>query len=114
MSEEPMRRTQARTVERERARAQQRRKSTMQKAIPLLLGVLVLLFVAFVALATANNANQETPGTVGPRLQVDREQVDLGHRVFGETVRAVFNVKNAGDGTLKLTTPQMATALEGC
>ncbi len=112
MSDKPIRKTQVRVVERERTRSQRQRNSAMKTAIPLILALVVILFVAFVAFTTANQAAVQ--GTIGPRLQVDRDQVDLGHRVFGETVRAVFTVKNAGDGTLNLTVPSVATVLEGC
>jgi hypothetical protein len=114
MSEKPLRKTQARVAERERTRAQQQRRSAMTKVVPLILGAIAVLFLAFVAYSTAKNADQVVQGTLGARLQVDREQVDLGHRVFNETVRAVFNVKNVGDGTLTLTAPRIAAVLTGC
>ncbi|MBI4500487.1 MAG: hypothetical protein HY700_04935 [Gemmatimonadetes bacterium] len=50
----------------------------------------------------------------GARLQVDREKIDLGDRVFGEPVRAAFIVTNVGTGTLTLKAPRIADALKGC
>ena len=114
MTEKMQRRTQARVADREQARVRQRRKSIMIKTIPLILGVIVVLFIVFVAFTTANTASPMTQGTVGARLQVDHEQIDLGHQVFNDTVRATFNIKNIGDGTLKLVAPKIATVLEGC
>lgn len=111
MSEKVTRKTEARVAERERARVQQQRKSMMKKAIPLTLGAIVVLFLVFVALTTVNQATQ---GTLGARLQVDREKLDLGAQVFDQPVRAQFHVKNAGDSTLKLTVPRVVNALQGC
>ncbi len=111
MPEKPMRKTEARIAERERARAQQRRNSMMKKIIPLIIGVAVVVFVVLVAVTTVN---QTTSGTIGARLQVDQEKIDLGNRVFNQPVRATFTVKNVGDGTLKLETPRVANVLEGC
>ncbi len=112
MTDKPIRKTQARVVERERTRAQQERKNAMKTAIPLIIALVVIVYVVFVVFTTANQATVQ--GTIGPRLQVDREQIDLGHREFNETVRAAFTIKNVGDGTLNLTVPRVAEALEGC
>ncbi len=112
MSDQPVRKTQIRVAERERTRSQRERKNATKTAIPLIVALVVILFIAFVAFTTANQAAVQ--GTIGPRLQVDRDQVDLGHRAFNETVRATFAIKNVGDGTLKLTVPPVATVLAGC
>ncbi len=111
MSNQPIRRTQARLAERERMRAQHQRNTRMKQLIPFALGGIVLLFVVFVALTTVSQA---TPGVIGARIQIDRDEIDLGNQPFDRTVRAMFTVKNAGDGTLKLEVPRLVTALEGC
>jgi hypothetical protein len=112
MTEKPIRRTQVRVAERERARNRQMRGTAMEKAIPLILGAIAILFIALVAYATANQAS--VSGSIGPRLQVDRDQIDLGRRIFNQPVRAAFNLKNIGDSALKLEVPRLANVLEGC
>lgn len=111
MSNQPIRRTQARLAARERLRVQQQRNTRMKQLIPFALGGIVLLFVVFVALTTIN---QTTGGVIGARIQIDRDEIDLGNQPFDRTVRAMFTVKNVGDGTLKLEAPRLVTALEGC
>lgn len=113
MSNSPLRKTQARVPERERARKQTERRDTLTQALPFVIGAFAVLFVGLVVFATLNST---TPANVNgtPRLQVDREHIDLGNRVFNQLVRAVFTIKNVGDGTLKLEAPRIATLLEGC
>lgn len=109
MSNHPIRKTQARAQERERARQQAERRNTITHALPFVIGAAVVLLVGIaVFLAT----NQTVSGT--PRLQVDQEKIDLGNRIFNQPVRGMFTVKNVGDGTLKLETPKIANVLEGC
>jgi len=95
------------------SRAHQQRGAQTKKLVPPAIGAIVVLFVVFVAFTTANQTTQVN--VIGaPRLQVDREKIDLGNRIFNQSVRAMFNVKNVGDGTLKLDAPRVATVLEGC
>ena len=109
MSNQPLRKTQARAMERERALQQTERRDTITRALPFVIAATVVLFVGIaVFLAT----NQIVAGI--PRLQVDQEKIDLGNRVFNQPVRGKFTVKNIGDGTLKLETPKIANVLEGC
>ncbi len=112
MAEKLMRRTQARSAERERHRARQARQQTLLRAITL--AALVLFVGVAAAYVISTQAQPNVVGAVGPRLQVDREKIDAGNRVFDQPVRVVFNVKNVGDGTLKLETPRVAVLLEGC
>ena len=115
MSEQPIRKTQARLAERERARAQEQRKGMLKKFIPLAVVFLVAVFVLFVGLTTlTQTSGQIIQGATGPRAQVDRENLDLGTQPFDKTVRAAFTVKNVGDGTLKLDVPKVATLVDGC
>ena len=109
MSNQPVRKTQTRASEREHARQDAERHGTLTRALPFVMVAVVVLSIGvgvFLAL------NQTAAGT--PRLQVDREKIDLGKQIFDKPVRATFNVKNVGDGTLKLDAPQIATVLEGC
>lgn len=109
MSNQPIRKTQARTAERERARKQMERREMITRALPFVIGAAVVLFIGVAIFLVLN---QTVTGT--PRLQVDQEKIDLGNRIFNQPVRAMFNVKNIGDGTLKLETPRLADVLEGC
>ncbi len=114
MSEKPMRKTQARIAERERRHAQS--KGQRGWGI-LLLGIAVIAFVVagyMIYEGVSQPARPVSAGSMGPRLQVDQEQIDLGDRKFNQPVRATFNVKNMGDGTLTLNVPRLVTVLEGC
>ena len=93
--------------------AHQQRSAQTKKLVPPAIGAIVVLFVVFVAFTMVNQATPVN-GIGVPRLQVDREKIDLGNRIFNQPVRAMFNVKNVGDGTLKLDAPRVATVLEGC
>jgi len=111
----PNRKTQARIAERERARVKEQRTGAMKKFIPLTVVFLVAVFVIFVGLTTLNQASsQNIQGAIGPRLQVDREKLDLGKQIFDKPIRAAFTVKNVGDSALKLEVPKAATLVEGC
>ncbi len=116
MSEQPLRRTQARIAERERRRKQEEQKNRSLKIAPLaVVTILAIVWVGYVLYtSTATPPRPANAGVVGPRLQVDHEQLDLGNRQLNVPVRALFNVKNSGDDTLNLVVPQVVTALEGC
>ncbi len=109
MSNQPIRKTQARAMERDRARKQAERHNTFTHALPFVIAAAVVLFVG---IAVFPVMNQTVSGT--PRLQVDQEKIDLGNRIFNQPVRSVFTVKNVGDGTLKLEMPKIANVIEGC
>ncbi len=112
----PMRRTQARLAERERRRKKEEQKGKLLKTVPLV----VIAFAAVVGLSyfvftrTYKPPRPPNPGIVGPKLEVDREQLDLGNRKLNDPVRAQFTIKNTGDDTLNLDVPRIVTALEGC
>lgn len=77
----------------------------------LLLGGIALVaiaIVAFVWLALAPSSG----GT--PQIQVDNERIDFGKQPFERPVRATFQIRNTGTGTLTLSVPRVATLLEGC
>ncbi|MBI5034813.1 MAG: hypothetical protein HZB51_30180 [Chloroflexi bacterium] len=115
LNQPPIRKTEARVAERRRARTGEQRPSAMKKFIPLVVVFVVAVFVIFVGIATLQEAsNPDVQGATGPRLQVDREKIDLGKQIFDKTVRAAFTVKNIGDSTLKLEAPRVAALLEGC
>lgn len=114
MSERPLRKTEARIAERERRRAQTQGKNIWGI---LLLGIAVIAFAVagyMIYDGVSQPVRPVNAGSIGPRLQVDREQIDLGDRKFNQPVRATFNIKNVGDGTLTLNVPRLVTVLEGC
>ncbi len=115
MAENSTRKTQARIAERERRRRQEERGQTLKTVVPVIVGILILLGVGYSFLTLTNRPTAPiNAGVVGPRLQVDRDLIDLGKQHLGNTVRAVFNLKNAGDGTLTLNVPRLVTLLQGC
>ncbi len=109
MSNQPIRKTQTRAAERVRARQHAERRDALTRTLPFVIGAAIVLFIV---IAVSLVFNQTATGA--PRVQVDREKIDLGNRIFDQPVRATFIVKNVGDGALKLETPQVATVLEGC
>jgi flagellar basal body-associated protein FliL len=116
VSEQSLRRTQARVAERERRRKQEEQKGKLLKIVPLtLVAILAVAGIGYAVLTSAvKPPRAANAAVIGPRLEVDREQLDLGDRKLNVPVRASFNVKNAGDDTLNLVVPQVVTALEGC
>ena len=109
MSNQPIRRAQARMAERQRVHKQAERRDAITQFLPYIIAAVTVLFVGIVVFMVMN---QSTTGT--PRFQVDREKIDLGNQPLDKTVRAAFTVKNVGDGTLRLDLPKGATLLEGC
>ncbi len=111
---EPMRKTEARIAAREQRQMKREQRARLLKTIPLLIiGILALAGAGMVAYGTfAPPANIQ--GVNGPRLQLDREVIDFGDQHFNTTVRAIFKVTNAGDGTLNLNVPKVATVVDGC
>ncbi len=116
MSETPMRKTEARLAYRERRRKREEQKGKLLKIVPLaLVAILAVVGVGYaVYTSVAKPPRAANAGVVGPRLEVDREQLDLGDRKLNVPVRALFNLKNVGDDSLNLVVPQTVTALEGC
>ena len=113
MIEKPTRKTQARVLQREQIRAREQRKNNLKVILPMIaVAFVVVVIVASAMYARPGESAMQTNGT--PHLQVDSDQIDLGRRIFNQPVRAVFNIKNTGDGTLKLDVPRVANVLEGC
>ncbi len=85
--------------------------------VPLLLVVGgMLLFVAAGLLLWGNKpASSSAPETGGtPRLQVDKEKIDLGDVKVGQMVSATFTLTNVGDQTLKFTKSPYVELAAGC
>ena len=116
MTDNQMRRTQARVAERERRRQQEERDQKLKIVIPIaVVGLVAVLAIGYSLFAQTNKPTRPVnAGVMGPRLQVDRDKIDLGKQHLGNTVRALFNLKNAGDDTLNLNVPGTVTLLQGC
>ena len=114
MAENSVRKTQARSAERERRRQQQERNKKLKIAVPAAIAIIFALTIGYLSLTQPPSARPANAGAVGARLQVDRDRIDLGYQHLGNTVRAVFNLKNVGDGTLNLNVPRTVTLLQGC
>lgn len=116
MDKPPMRRTQARVLERERQRAARKRNDRLKWQIPVAaLGALVIAAAAYVVFASSTKSSAAaSAGVNGPHLEVNTQKLDLGDQALGNSVHASFDVKNTGDGDLTLEVPQMPTVLEGC
>jgi len=50
----------------------------------------------------------------GPRLSVDRQEIDFGQVRFNKFVDARFRLKNVGDRALQIATGPRVEAIEGC
>jgi hypothetical protein len=50
----------------------------------------------------------------GPRLAVDREEIDFGSVRFDKMVQARFRLKNVGDQPLQIATAPRVEVVEGC
>lgn len=83
----------------------------------LMLGGLVVLGLTLF-LAARNNtpsAPDFTPDVTGsPRLETDRESVDLGDVPLGQTVEVAFEIVNTGDKPLRFTEAPYVEVVEGC
>ncbi len=111
---EPIRKTEARLTARELRRKKHEQQARLWKTVPLLVvGILALIGAGLVAYGTFSRSS-DVQGVAGPRLQLDRDQIDMGDQHFNTTVRAMFRITNTGDGTLKLDAPKVASVVEGC
>jgi len=54
------------------------------------------------------------PQVEGPRLAVDRTDIDLGVQPLDRYVSATFQVKNVGDTTLRIQEEPYVELVEGC
>lgn len=50
----------------------------------------------------------------GPRLEMEKPDLDLGTLVYEQHVVATWTVRNVGDATLTMRPPAIAKTLEGC
>lgn len=74
-------------------------------------------FFALSAVASALLVACGAPATgtgQGPRLAVDRTQIDFGNVAYGRRVQASFQVTNQGSAPLVLSVPRYVRAEAGC
>ncbi|HUZ01191.1 MAG TPA: hypothetical protein VMU89_12645 [Thermomicrobiaceae bacterium] len=111
------------------ARKHTPRRGSRRRPRPLMLGLVALIAVAAVVAVAllgrggTSNPTQASAGpegwsvasyTGGPRLAVDRTNVDGGAVPYEHAVSATFRLKNVGDRALTLQPPGPAQVLDGC
>jgi HYDIN/CFA65/VesB-like, Ig-like domain len=76
--------------------------------------LLLAAILALVILRWEPQAGGSTASTGAPRLEVDRDTVDLGDVQLGELVEASFVLSNTGDGELVISGEPYVQVVEGC
>ncbi len=99
-----------RLIARKQAVKRMERQERMRGLLPFVaVGVVLVVVIAVVMWI------QIRPMIVGnAHMAVPQSNIDLGVQKFGATVRASFEIRNDGDGTLDLTVPERPTVVEGC
>ncbi len=102
-------------------RGKQRRTapSTRRRSFILYVGLGALLLIAAgLTLAWWSGSQREAEAPIpplgGPRLTVDKEEVDFGHVQVNKTVRASFRLTNAGDQPLRILGEPQIEVRQGC
>ncbi len=105
----------ARLAERQRRRAERERRENLFRLLPFgILGLVAVIVVGLGIFGALRSSGAIDDPNGKPQITVDNEKLELGDQKLGSTVRAQFNIKNSGTGTLKMKVPSMPTALEGC
>ncbi len=106
---------QTRLAERQRRRAEQERRDRLTRLLPFGILGLIAIFVVGLGIFGALRSTGVFENSNGKaQFTIDNEKLELGDQKLGSTVRAQFNIKNTGTGTLKMQVPGMPTAVEGC
>jgi len=82
--------------------------------ILIVLGGLLLVALAFLALRDKPAPGAAIEVTGAPSLKVDKEEVDLGDVKLGKTVEVSFQLTNVGDETLQFDKEPYIEVVEGC
>jgi len=81
-------------------------------------GVVVLAAAAFAFWQNSgSNAPSAsfTPEVKGaPRLQADKQKIDLGNLKLGQTVQVSFDITNTGDQPLRFSKDPFVEVVQGC
>lgn len=110
MTQTTLSKEQRRIKERRQAIERMERQKRIRRWLPWIGAAVVLVLVLAVVMWS-----QLRPMISGnAHLAVNQPDLDLGVQHFGTTIRASFQIRNDGDGTLDLTVPDRPTVLEGC
>jgi cell division septal protein FtsQ len=95
------------------SRKRQRQKP---KWLPILiiLGGLLVVGLAFLALRDKPNPAAAVEVSGAPSLKADKEKIDLGDMKFNQPAEVSFQIANVGDQTLRLTKDPYIEVVEGC
>ena len=90
----------------------QRTSSRRPKWLPIVVALaLALIVIGAAALLISDNAQLIT-GT--PRLVVEQTVIDEGYQTINTPVRTSFNIRNEGDGPLRVLGEPQVELVEGC
>ena len=85
--------------------------------LPVWLGAagLVLIVAGIFFAGRSGKESDFTPEVAGsPRLEVDKEMIDLGEVQLGKWVEVSFEVQNVGDRPLRILEKPWIEVVEGC
>ncbi|MGB8647245.1 MAG: hypothetical protein WCF84_18550 [Anaerolineae bacterium] len=91
-------------------------RATSRQPTYILIGIFAgaaLLLIAGLALLFTGGGNSSGSHT-GPRLSVDREQIDFGRVPLDKPVHAEFKITNSGDRSLTLDASAPVQVVKGC
>ena len=97
----------------EEAQARQARKRRRRLVVAGILSGAVLVGVG-IWFVYPSPLGAAAPYQGGPRLAVDREEIDFGPVRFDKMVHARFRLKNVGDQPLQIATGPRVEVVEGC
>ena len=92
----------------------QQRQNRSWLPILIVLGGLLLVVLAFLALREKPAPGATVEVTGAPSLKVDKEKVDLGDVKLNQTVQVSFQLTNVGDQNLQFTKDPYIEVVEGC
>lgn len=78
------------------------------------LGALVLLAIGMGMGMVWSRRDGSEPSSGGPRLVVDRTDVDLGYQRYGAMAAVSFTLSNGGEGVLRVEGVPPVIAKAGC
>jgi len=110
MAQGTMTRERRRLQEQRKAQARVKRQNQIRQWAPI--AAVTLVFLAGIAYITWLQIKPTITGT--PHLVINQTEIDLGTQKYNTTVRASFQIRNDGDGTLTLNAPDRPTVVEGC
>jgi hypothetical protein len=90
-----------------------------RNALPLYLagGALLVIIIGVLLwsnLGRASSGGSPTQVAGGPKVAVDREQIDFGNVPLDKPVKAIFKLSNVGDQTLQILGQPVIEVKQGC